>query len=88
MATSHRPRTIVRSNAPILPANRAQSESRSVMCRNRKAGDAGFDGLQSLDDLRHNWNRLLDAAGLTEEERQDAVRLFNARVATVPGTKV
>jgi type I restriction-modification system DNA methylase subunit len=23
----------------------------------RKAGDAGFDGLQSLDDLRHDWNR-------------------------------
>ncbi len=54
----------------------------------RKAGDAGFDGLQSLDDLRHNWNRLLDAAGLTEEERHDAVRLFNSKVAAVPGTKL
>ena len=68
------------------------------MCRNgsetenlvyiRKAGDAGFEGLQSLDDLRNNWNRLLDTAGLTEAERHDAVRLFNSKVAAVPGTRL
>ena len=51
----------------------------------RQAGAAGFDGMQSLD-LRENWNRLLDAAGLTPEERTEAVRLFVARVEKVPGT--
>jgi len=54
----------------------------------RKAGDVGFDGLQSLDDLRNNWNRLLDAAGLSDVERQHAVRLFNSKLAAVPGTKL
>ncbi|MCC7291849.1 MAG: hypothetical protein IT449_07300 [Phycisphaerales bacterium] len=54
----------------------------------RKAGSAGFDGLQSLTDLRNNWNRLLDAAGLTPEERREAVGLFNERIAVVPGTGV
>ncbi|MBA5868102.1 MAG: hypothetical protein GDA67_15525 [Nitrospira sp. CR1.3] len=52
----------------------------------RKEGAVGFDGLQSLTDLRNNWNRLLDAAGLTSDERREAVRLFRAKVATVPGT--
>lgn len=32
----------------------------------RKARAIGFDGIHSLTDLRNNWNRLLDAAGLTE----------------------
>ena len=54
----------------------------------RRAGGAGFDGMQSLDDLRENWNRLLDAAGLTTEERAEAVRLFVARVEKVPGTEL
>ena len=39
----------------------------------RKAGAAGFDGVQNLTDLRNNWNRLLDAAGLTLDERREAV---------------
>lgn len=54
----------------------------------RQEGAAGFEGIQSLEDLRSNWNRLLDAAGLTAEERKDAVRLFNERVARVPGTEM
>jgi hypothetical protein len=54
----------------------------------RPEGRAGFDGIQSLEDLRNNWNRLLDAAGLTADERKEAVRLFNVRVSTVPGTEV
>lgn len=54
----------------------------------RKAGATGFDGFQSLEDLRNNWNRLLDAAELTSDERKEAVRLFNQRVATVPGTQL
>lgn len=53
----------------------------------RKAGAVGFDGLQSLEDLRNNWNRLMDAAGLTPEERAEAVRLFRERVEKVPGTE-
>jgi hypothetical protein len=54
----------------------------------RKVGDVGFDGMQSLEDLRDNWNRLLDVAGLTPDERRRAVELFNAKVAKLPGTEV
>lgn len=54
----------------------------------RKADAVGFDGVQSLTDLRTNWNRLLDAAGLTPDERREAVRLFSERVCVVPGTSV
>jgi hypothetical protein len=54
----------------------------------RQEGAAGFEGLQSLEDLRNNWNRLLDAAELTAEERKEAVRLFNAKVSTIPGTEM
>ena len=52
----------------------------------RQAGAVGFDGIQSLEDLRNNWNRLLDAAGLTPEERKQAVELFRARIDSVHGT--
>jgi len=52
----------------------------------RKAGSVGFDGIQSLTDLRNNFNRLLDAADLTPDERRDVVRLFGARIARIPGT--
>ena len=41
----------------------------------------------SLEDLRNNWNRLIDVAGLTADERTEAVRRFRARVETVPGTE-
>jgi hypothetical protein len=54
----------------------------------RKTDGVGFDGVQSLTDLRNNWNRLLDAAGLTPDERREAMRLFTARVSIVPGTNV
>ena len=54
----------------------------------RKADAAGFDGIESLKDMRDNWNRLLDAAGLTAQERTEAVRLFNARIAKVTGTDI
>lgn len=53
----------------------------------RKAGAVGFDGLQSLEDLRKNWNHLMDAAGLTREERKLAVELFRAKVEAVPGSR-
>ncbi len=48
----------------------------------------GFDGFQSLEDLRNNWNRLLDVAGLEPEERSEAVRLFHAKIETVKGTEL
>ena len=48
----------------------------------------GFDGIQSLDDLRENWNRLMDAAGLTPEERTQAVELFRRKIEAVPGTGI
>lgn len=54
----------------------------------RKAGSVRFDGLQSLEDMRNNWNRLIDVAGLTPDERSEAVRLFNDRVERVPGTQM
>lgn len=54
----------------------------------RPEGSASFDGMESLEDLRRNWNTLLDAADLTDEERREAVRLFNERVEKVPGTEV
>lgn len=54
----------------------------------RQAGTVGFDGLQSLHDLRNNWNRLLDVAGLTSEERREAVRLFVEKVEKVKGTEL
>ena len=28
-------------------------------------GAVGFDGIDGLEDVRNNWNRLMDAAGLT-----------------------
>jgi hypothetical protein len=54
----------------------------------RKSGSVGFDGLESLEDMRNNWNRLIEVAGLTPEERKEAVELFRVRVSTVPGTGV
>ena len=54
----------------------------------RKTGAIGFDGIQSPEDLRKNWYRLLDAAGLTPEERKEGVTLFYSRVETLPGTEV
>ena len=54
----------------------------------RQEGAVGFEGIQSLEDLRNNWNQLLDAAGLTAEERKEAVRLFNAKVSKIPGTEM
>jgi len=53
-----------------------------------KKGAAGFEGIQSLEDLRNNWNRLLDAAELTDEERKEAVERFNAKVSKIPGTEM
>lgn len=52
----------------------------------RKVGGVGFDGVHSLTDLRNNWNRLLDSAGLTADERHEAVKMFCLKVATIPGT--
>ncbi len=52
----------------------------------RKVGGVGFDGVHSLTDLRNYWNRLIDAAGLTADERREAVRMFRVKVETIPGT--
>jgi hypothetical protein len=54
----------------------------------RKAGDVGFNRIESLEDMRNNWNRLLDVAGLTPEERRAAVQLFNSKVEKLPETGV
>ena len=54
----------------------------------RQDGSVGFDGIQSLNDLRENWNRLMDAADLTPEERTQAVELFRKKIEAVPGTGI
>lgn len=54
----------------------------------RTAGSERFEDIQRLEDLRNNWNRLMDAAGLTPEERAEAVRLFRLKVEKLPGTGV
>ena len=54
----------------------------------RQVGSIRFDGLQSLVDLRNNWNRLIDVAELTAEERKEAVRLFGVKVEKLAGTEV
>ena len=51
-------------------------------------GGVGFEGIQSLEDLRGNWNNLMDVAGLTPEERAEAVAMFKQKVEKVPGTGV
>ena len=51
----------------------------------RREGAVGFDGIESLEDLRNNWNRLMDAAGLTPDERKLAVDLFRAKVERISG---
>jgi hypothetical protein len=47
----------------------------------RQSGAVGFDSIQCL---RENWNRLLDAAQLSADERAEAVRLFNSKVLKMP----
>ncbi|MGC8624755.1 MAG: hypothetical protein ACP5VQ_05765 [Phycisphaerae bacterium] len=70
---------------PVAPA---RTSGTALFPARRDSGAIGFDGIQSLEDLRDNWNRLLDAAGLTPEERKEAVTLFYSRVETLPGTEV
>jgi hypothetical protein len=59
------------------------SESENIVYI-RQAGAVGFNGIESLEDLRSNWNRLMEAAGLTSEEREEAVSLFSSRVMRLP----
>jgi hypothetical protein len=51
-------------------------------------GDAGYDTIESLEVLRENWNKLMDAADLTPEERREAVELFRTSVGIFPGTQI
>ena len=73
------------TNPEIVEITVSESESLVYI---RKAGAVGFDGMQSIEDLRRNWNRLLDVAGLMPEERKEAVHgSFNLKVDKVPGTE-
>lgn len=74
------------SKQSSIPAEITVSEAENLVYI-RKVGGVGFDGLESLEDMRKNWNHLLDAAGLTPGERREAVRLFNSKVEKVPGTE-
>jgi hypothetical protein len=45
-------------------------------------GDCGFnDFIGTADEFESNWNRLLDCADLTTEERNQAERLYRQAVA-------
>ena len=54
----------------------------------RQVGSVGFKGMESIEDMRDNWNRLIDVADLTPDERREAVELFRVKVSTVPGTQL
>lgn len=56
------------------------TSDRCVLAQN--SGDVGMNFIGSLDDLRGNWNRLLDCAGLTPAERRVAEAAFVRRVPT------
>ncbi len=44
-------------------------------------GDIGYDNfIGSEANLRRNWENLIEAAGLTDEERSEATSLYNLRV--------
>ncbi len=45
----------------------------------RQVGAVGFDGVESLQDLRSNCNRLPDVAGLTPEERREGRRIVQGK---------
>jgi hypothetical protein len=47
----------------LLVEKRRNSETAGLIYF-RKAEEAGFNGLQSLADLRQNWNQFMDPAGL------------------------
>ncbi len=48
----------------------------------RRAGDIGYnDFFGARSDLEHNWEQLLDLAGLSEEERQLAERSYSNHIA-------
>ncbi|KKL72589.1 hypothetical protein LCGC14_2083420 [marine sediment metagenome] len=47
----------------------------------RKDGDCGLnEWIGSADDLERNWQMLLGAAGLTEEEQEQARRCYRVNV--------
>lgn len=48
-------------------------------------GGVGVAGIQTLDNLRHNWNRLLGGAPMAEKSR--AIALFRERIDTAHGTE-
>ncbi len=73
------------TNAEIAELTVSESENLVYI---RQTGSAGFDGIESLEDLRNNWNRLIEVAGLTNEERCSAVDPFNSKVSPVPGTEI
>lgn len=52
----------------------------------QRVGAGGFNGMESLEDLRSSWNRLILVAGLMPEQRQASVEYFMSRVADVLGT--
>jgi hypothetical protein len=50
----------------------------------RHDGDIGYnDFIGARSDLERNWKRLLDVAGLTNDERQFAKRKYRQRIASL-----
>ena len=57
-----------------------------VLARNR--GHIGFDAIIGrVADLERNWNNLMHAAGLTNEERQEAGQRFRRAVRSYRQTE-
>lgn len=54
----------------------------------RNVGDCGNNNyLGTVADMENNWRRLLDAAGLTAVERQEAERAYQ-RIMLTPASRV
>jgi len=71
------------------PANRGYevNETEGVVYI-RHEDEAGYDTIEPLEAMRDNWNKLMDAAELTPEERREAVELFQISVGIFPGTQI
>ena len=53
----------------------------------QQSGDVGMnDMIGSVDDLKRNWTKLLEVAGLDDKERQQAESLFNSRIRSYQHT--
>jgi hypothetical protein len=67
-----------RTISPVLTGLSITSDGFALAYAGEPINHSVFLGTAS--DLEANWKRLLDSAGLTEEEREEAQRRYSARV--------